>query len=138
MCKSIHYSIACQAIDVQITNQLSYIKRKTTAAMQNEYLADTGVNSFNIGYKEDVFDDNNESFDNDIFMDLAQSYLNELPDTNEHVSQLINNNYNYSFSFHNDNRVESNLLALIVGINAPNFSFKKIMDWAKDAFNTGY
>ena len=35
-------------------------------------------------------------------------------------------------------RVESNLLKLITDMNIPNYAFKKIMEWAKDAYNSGY
>ena len=53
----------------------------------------------------------------------------------------LNNNYinhSHTFSFHNDEHVESNLLKLMLEIDAPNYAYKKIMNWAKDASNTGY
>ena len=43
-----------------------------------------------------------------------------------------------SFTFHNDDCIENNLLKLIVDIGAPDYAFKKILPWAKDAYNTGY
>ena len=47
-------------------------------------------------------------------------------------------NQNISFSFHNDDCIESNLLKIMSEIGAPDYAYKKIMLWAKDAFNTGY
>ena len=38
----------------------------------------------------------------------------------------------------NEIRVENNLLKLVSDMNATNDAFKKIVDWAKDAFSTGY
>ena len=38
----------------------------------------------------------------------------------------------------NEIRVENNLLKLVSDMNATNAAFKKIMEWAKDAFSTGY
>ena len=57
---------------------------------------------------------------------------------NEYVCNFINDNDHNSFSFHNDDRVENNLLKLILEIGAPNYAFKKILNWAKDAYSTGY
>ena len=38
----------------------------------------------------------------------------------------------------NEMRVENSLLKLITDMNAPNYAFKKIMEWAKDAYKSGY
>lgn len=43
-----------------------------------------------------------------------------------------------TFMYTNEIRVENNLLKLVSDMNATNDAFKKIMDWAKDAFSTGY
>lgn len=42
------------------------------------------------------------------------------------------------FSFHNDDCVKSNLLKLMLEIGAPNYAYKQILNWAKNAYNTGY
>ena len=44
----------------------------------------------------------------------------------------------YSFAYTNAIRVETSLLKLLFDINAPNYAFKDIMNWAKDAYHTGY
>src|SRR5688572_29285718 len=43
-----------------------------------------------------------------------------------------------TFMHTNEIRVENNLLKLVSDMNAPNDAFKNIVDWAKDAFSTGY
>ena len=43
-----------------------------------------------------------------------------------------------TFMYTNEIRVENNLLKLVSDMNATNDAFKKIVDWAKDAFSTGY
>ena len=43
-----------------------------------------------------------------------------------------------TFMYTNEVRVENNLLKLVSDMNVPNDGFKKIIDWAKDAFKTGY
>src|SRR5688500_19713571 len=43
-----------------------------------------------------------------------------------------------TFMFTNEIRVENNLLKLVSDMNATNDDFKKIVEWAKDAFSTGY
>ena len=43
-----------------------------------------------------------------------------------------------TFMYTNEIRVENNLLMLVSDMNATNDAFKKIVDWAKDAFSTGY
>lgn len=54
------------------------------------------------------------------------------------MNNIISDNKCNSFSFHNNNRIENSLLKIIMEIGAPNYAFKKIMEWAKDAYNTGY
>src|SRR5687768_15605961 len=43
-----------------------------------------------------------------------------------------------TFVFTNEIRVENNLFKLVSDMNATNDAFKKIVEWAKDAFSTGY
>ena len=43
-----------------------------------------------------------------------------------------------TFMYTNEIRVENNLLKFVSDMNATNDAFKKIVDWAKDAFSTGY
>ena len=56
-----------------------------------------------------------------------------MPTKEEEPKELIN-----TFMFTNEIRVENNLLKLVSDMNATNDAFKKIVDWAKDAFSTGY
>ena len=51
----------------------------------------------------------------------------------EETEEFIN-----TFMYTNEIRVENNLLKLVSDLNATNDAFKKIVDWAKDAFSTGY
>ena len=44
----------------------------------------------------------------------------------------------FVFSFHNNECIETNLLKLVKEINVPNYAYKKIINWARDAYNTGY
>jgi hypothetical protein len=43
-----------------------------------------------------------------------------------------------SFAYTNAIRVETCLMKLLFDINAPNYAFKDIMTWAKDAYHSGY
>ena len=43
-----------------------------------------------------------------------------------------------TFMYTNEIREENNVLKLVSDMNATNDAFKKIVDWAKDAFSTGY
>ena len=43
-----------------------------------------------------------------------------------------------SYVFTNASRVECNLLKILFDMAAPNYAFKEIMNWAKDAYKTGY
>lgn len=45
---------------------------------------------------------------------------------------------NYFYAFTNDSRVECNLLKLLFDMGAPKYAFKEVMQWAKNAFLTGY
>ena len=45
---------------------------------------------------------------------------------------------NEPFIYTNEIRVENNLLKLLSDMNVPNYAFKQIMKWAKDAHHTGY
>jgi len=56
-----------------------------------------------------------------------------MPTEDEEITEPIN-----TFMYTNEIRVENNLLKLISDMNVPNYGFKKIVDWAKDAFDTGY
>ena len=42
------------------------------------------------------------------------------------------------FIFHKDEHIENNFLKFMKEINAPNYAFKKILNWAKDSYDTGY
>lgn len=53
----------------------------------------------------------------------------------------IQNNINLTEhinSFHNDEQVETRLLQLVKEFNAPDYAYKKILNWARDAYNTEY
>src|SRR5688572_19104169 len=52
--------------------------------------------------------------------------------TKEDFFSIINEEQ-YGFSFHNDGRVESNLITLMIKIGAPNHAYKQILQWAKNA-----
>src|SRR5687768_15140127 len=56
-----------------------------------------------------------------------------MPTKEEEPKELIN-----TFMFTNEIRVENNLLKLVSDMNATNDAFKNIVEWAKDAFSTGY
>ena len=43
-----------------------------------------------------------------------------------------------TFMYTNEIRVENKLLKLVSDMNATNDAFKRIVEWAKDAFSTGY
>src|SRR5687768_12394602 len=50
----------------------------------------------------------------------------------------IQDNISSSFAYTNEIRVETSLMKLLFDINAPNYAFKEIMKWAKDAHCTRY
>src|SRR5687767_1254390 len=50
----------------------------------------------------------------------------------------IQDNISSCFAYTNEIRVETSLLKFLFDINAPNYAFKDIMNWAKDAHCTGY
>lgn len=50
----------------------------------------------------------------------------------------VNSNDNTSYVYTNSSRVECNLLKILFDMGAPNYAFKEVMNWAKDAFQTGY
>ena len=54
------------------------------------------------------------------------------PDNGVHMENHL------TFLHTNEIRVENNLLKLVSDMNVPNDAFKKIMEWAKAAFSTGY
>lgn len=83
-------------------------------------------------------DNNNKHLMNeDIIENCQDKYefmTNNLDDNEiheEHTLQnqnynMTNNTNNSQFSFHNDDRIENNLLKLMKEINAPNYAYKKL------------
>ena len=82
--------------------------------------------------------DNSDILDNNILVDNDE--ISHNTPQNEKVTELneVILNTTTAFSFHNDDCIENNLLKIMQDIGAPNYAFKKIMNWAKDAFDTGY
>src|SRR5688572_26949880 len=64
---------------------------------------------------------------------IDTSLFASMPTKEEGPKELIS-----TFMHTNEIRVENNLLKLVSDMNATNDAFKKIVDWAKDAFSTGY
>jgi len=50
----------------------------------------------------------------------------------------INSKNKNSYVFTNASRVECHLLKILFDMAAPNYAFKEIMNWAKDAYKSGY
>ena len=83
-------------------------------------------------------EDNNDSCNINQDSIIEDSSINttlfaSMPIEEEEITEPIN-----TFMYTNEVRVENNLLKLISDMNVPNYGFKKIVDWAKDAFSTGY
>jgi len=83
---------------------------------------------------QDINDSCNINQDSIIEDDTIEiAHFASLPSEEEEPTEPIN-----SFMYTNEIRVENNLLQLISDMNVPNYGFKTIVDWAKDAFSTGY
>ena len=61
---------------------------------------------------------------------------NNLVDEQLHYAQSTEDSD--PFVYTNEIRVENNLLKLVTDLNVPNYAFEKIMDWARDAYSSGY
>ena len=59
-----------------------------------------------------------------------------MQDTNKNnlLCNLQNESYvnTFVFSFHNNEHIETNLLKLVKEINAPDYAYKKIINWARE------
>ena len=146
ICKSIHYGIACYVEDVHLPyqtnkteNKIKLSTVKTSKLLFNNIEINDINNSDNNACNNDI-----ELINTSLSMESEIKIKNEFEmefdkvDINEYDCNFINDNENNNFLFHNDNRVENNLLKLILEIGAPNYAFKKILNWAKDAYSTGY
>lgn len=69
---------------------------------------------------------------------LSNQYHTDLVTDEVQINAASDKNPDTIFSFTNEMRVESNLLKLVTDMNIPIYAFKKIMDWAKDAYKSGY
>ena len=93
---------------------------------------------FLLNNNQDDFD-NSDEISTDAMNVMATT---QMQDTNQ--NGLLGNPQNelsvstFEFSFHNNERIETNLLKLVKEINAPDYAYKKIINWARDAYNTGY
>ena len=153
LCKSIHYKLDCQNDNLN-NNFLTTSKQRTQKMLNSNINQDNNkskcyINNDSISNKPSAGSNpdisnilcNNDNFDildNNIVIDNDElSYSTPL---NEKESNLndISSNTTIAFSFHNDDRIENNLLKLMQDIGAPNYAFKKIMTWGKDAYDTGY
>ncbi len=70
--------------------------------------------------------------DNDINSNITDELVEKLPDNVEPMEK------HHTFLHTNEIQVENNLMKLVSDMNVPNDAFKNIMNWAKDAFCTGY
>ena len=61
-------------------------------------------------------------------MDINDS--SELAEKSTALSSSVEHSIN-GFIYHNGECIENNLLKLMKEINAPNYAFKKIINWAK-------
>ena len=77
----------------------------------------------------DAIDNLNASIGNTQMDDLTQTSQNATDD---------DTNPKDAFIYTNEIRVKNNLLKLLFDMNVPNYAFKKIMDWAHDAYTSGY
>ena len=71
-------------------------------------------------------------------METTDDSTSSKVDTKEQNDQYEDADSTNLFMYTNEIRVENNLLKLLSDMNVPNDSFKKIMDWARNAYNTGY
>lgn len=74
---------------------------------------------------------NQDSLIEDSTIDTAT--FASLPTEEEELPEPIN-----FFMYTNEIRVENNLLKFVSDMNVPNYGFKEIVNWAKDAFSTRY
>ena len=147
VCKSVHYSYAYQDEAINTINKNNDDEKKmpsTLTKTSNKSYASILNNDTDYNEIEAIDMDNEAAYVANVVMvsDVLNTNENEskfvAPNENDNTCNSINDNASNIFSFHNDDCVEGNLLELMLEIGAPNYAYKKIMKWAKDAFNTGY
>ena len=146
LCKAIHYSIACQIDYKNDPIDKTKIDKLTEASTLTplKALSYEDVNSNLTCINEEQSINLDDEPKDESLIESSKPEWNECrikkneEEENGINCTLFNEEENNIFSFHNDERVESNLLGLMVEIGAPNYAYKKIMNWAKDAFCTNY
>jgi len=144
VCKSIHYGIANPNIELNDfpsqSKKTSNQKKTAESMIKSEK---SFINNIIEGYT-DLINQNEQSYF-DFPTNLDSTFDADNNNIESNISgnmecNLNNNNINPSqtFSYHNDERVESNLLKLMLEIGAPNYAYKNRMNWAQDASKTGY
>ena len=66
------------------------------------------------------------------------STTNNVLDDHTVEDEFSNDSVNEPFAYSNDSRVEIMLLKLLNNIGAPHYAFKDLMEWAHDAYISGY
>ena len=88
--------------------------------------------------QSEVDQKNNDSFNNFQETPLEDNSIDTAPFASMETEEDQPIEPINTFMHTNQIRVENNLLKLVSDMNVPNDAFKKIVDWANDAFMTGY
>ena len=153
LCKSIHYKLDCQNDNLEkkmssssnqreqklLNSNNNQVKNRSKCLIHNDFISKKASAGANTDISNLICkNDNSEILDNNILIDSDEtSHNTPQKETETNLNDVILDTTN-AFSFHNDERIENNLLKLMQDIGAPNYAFKKIMNWAKDAYDTGY
>jgi len=129
VCKSLHYGITNQNIDHHDYTLQSKNGNKQKNPAGNMLNSGNYINNSIIEGNLDCKDPNDQS-NFDCYTTLESPFVVDNHITDSNISgnmdcTLNNNNQNHMFSYHNDERVESHLLKLMLEINAPNYAYKK-------------
>ena len=128
----------CKAIHLNLNNHYHNISNKKAQEERDKKMkAIKPLKELNIKQDEDnhenndICNTNQDSNGEESSNDTAP--FASMPTKEEEPKEPIN-----TFMFTNEIRVENNLLKLVSDMNATNDAFKNIVEWAKDAFSTGY